>query len=173
MNVANQLNGLKQSLSTFWSERNKREQNMLLAAVAVVVLGLAYALLLDPALSGRDDLEEKLPALRQQAAEVRSLAREASALRGKAATPPPLMTRESIEASLARRGLKPQSATVSGELARLQFSGVSFATLIDWLDEMQRTARLSVAEANIEALTEPDRVNASLTLRQQRSEQNQ
>ena len=40
MNVANQLNGLKQSLSTFWSERNKREQNMLLAAVAVVVLAL-------------------------------------------------------------------------------------------------------------------------------------
>src|SRR5688572_5480485 len=102
MNVANQLNGLKQSLSTFWSERNKREQNMLLAAAAVVVLGLAYALLIDPALSGRNDLEEKLPALRQQAAEVRALTRDASTLRAKAATPVPLVTRESIEASLAR-----------------------------------------------------------------------
>lgn len=173
MNAVNQLNGLKQSLSAFWSERNKRERNMLLAAGAVVALGLAYTLLIDPALSGRSELEEKLPALRQQAAEVRALAREASALRTKAATPVPVMTRESIEASLARRGLKPQSATVSGELARLQFSDVSFASLIDWLGEMQRTARLSVAEANIEALAEQDRVNASLTLRQQRSERNQ
>ena len=109
------LSGMKQSLSTFWSERNKREQNMLMAAAAVVVLGLVYALLIDPAVSGRADLEKKLPVLRQQAAEVRALAKETAALGAKTTTPAAPMTRESIESALSRNGLKAQSVTLSGD----------------------------------------------------------
>lgn len=170
MNAAVQLGGLKTSLSTFWNARNKREQNMLLAAVAVVVVGLIYVLLIDPALSGRADLEKKLPALRQQAAEVQSLAKEAGALSGKTATPPPAITRESIEASLERKGLKAQSVSLTGELAKVQLNGVSFSSTVEWLTEMQRTARVSVVDAMVEAQPQPDTVNASLTLRQQRGE---
>lgn len=171
MNALNaRMNGFKQSLSTFWSERNKREQNMLAAAVAVVVLGLVYALLIDPAVSGRADLEKKLPALRQQAAEVRALSREASALGSKTAAPPAAMTRESIETSLARKGLKAQSVTVSGELAKLQLSGASFSSITEWLADVQKTARMSVVEAVMEAQQQPDTVNANLTLRQQRGD---
>ncbi len=173
MNAATQLSGLKQSLSAFWSERNQRERNMLVAAIAVVVLGLIYALFLDPALSGRTDLEKKLPALRQPAAEVQALSKDAVAASSKAATPVPPMNKESIEASLARKGLKPQNVSVTGELAKVQLSEVSFAGAIDWLADMQRTARVSVVEAKVDALTQPDMVNASFTLRQQRSEQSQ
>ena len=165
------MGGLKQTLSTFWNERNKREQNMLAAAVVVVVFGLVYALLIDPALSGRADLEKKLPGLRQQAAEVRSLAKEASASGGKtAAAPPPAMTRESIETSLSRKGLKAQSVTVSGELAKMQLNGVPFSATAEWLAEVQKTARMSVVEAVVEAQQQPDMVNANLTLRQQRGD---
>lgn len=170
MNAATQLSGLKTSLSTFWNARNKREQNMLLAAIAVVVVGLIYVLLIDPALSGRADLEKKLPALRQQAAEVQSLAKEAGALSGKASTPPPAITRESIEASLERKGLKAQSVSLTGELAKVQLNGVSFSSTVEWLTEMQRTSRVSVVDAIVEAQSQPDTVNASLTLRQQRGE---
>lgn len=161
---------MKQALSAFWNERNKREQNMLVAAAAVIVLGLAYALLIDPALSGRADLAKRLPALRQQAAEVQALSKEASALGGRTSTPPPAMTRESIETSLARKGLKAQSVTVSGELAKLQLNGVPFSSMMEWLTEMQKSARLSVAEAVVEAQQQPDTVNANLTLRQQRGD---
>ncbi|RZI43830.1 type II secretion system protein M [Herbaspirillum sp. HC18] len=164
------MSGLKQSLSTFWNERNKRERNMLAAAIAVVVLGLIYALLIDPALSGRADMEKKLPSLRQQAAEVQALSKEASAQAGKAMPAPPPMTRESIEASLARKGLKAQSVTVSGELAKVQMNGVPFSATTDWLGEVQKSARLTVVEAVVEGQSQPDTVNANLTLRQQRGD---
>ena len=161
---------MKQRLTAFWNDRNRRERNMLLAAAAVIVFGLLYVLLIDPALSGRSSLEKKLPGLRQQAAEVQALAKEASGLGGKTAAPPPAMTRESIETSLSRKGLKAQSVTVSGELAKVQLNGVPFSATTEWLAEVQKTARLSVVEAMVEAQQQPDSVNANLTLRQQRGE---
>jgi general secretion pathway protein M len=173
MKPLGKVNGLKQSVSTFWSERNQRERNMLLAAMMVVVFGLFYMLLIDPAMSGRKDLEKKLPALRQQAAEVQAMAKEASRLSGKTAAPAATVTKESLEASLARKGLKPQSVALTGEIVKVQLSSASFAGTIDWLDEMQRTARLSVVDANIETQAQPDTVNAILTLRRQRGGQAQ
>ena len=175
MNAASpsRAGGLKQSFTTFWNERNRREQNMLLVALVVVVFGLIYALLIDPAVSGRADLKNRLPALRQQAAEVQALAKQVATMDRKAAVSVPMPTRESVEASLARKGLQAQNLTLSGEMVRLQLNNASFASLADWLTEMQRTARLSVAEANITALEQIDRVNAVLSLRQQQSGQNQ
>ena len=170
MNVASRLSGFKQTVSTFWSERNQREQRMLLVAMAVILLGLIYVVLLDPALSGRSDLEKRLPALRQQAAQVQALSKEASALSAKTVTSPPAITRESIESSLTRQGLKPQSVSLTGELAKVQLNDVSFASTIDWLVEMQRSARLSVIDAKIDAQAQADKVNATFTLRQQRTE---
>jgi general secretion pathway protein M len=160
------VNGLKQAVSTFWNERNQRERNMLTLAIIAILVGLFYVLLIDPAASGRKDLEKKLPALRQQAAEVRAMAKEATELSGKAAAAPPAaVTRESLEASLTRKGLKPQNLSVTGEMVKLQLASVSFADTVDWLDEMQRTARLSVVDANFDAQAQPDTVNATLTLR--------
>jgi general secretion pathway protein M len=173
MSALGKMNGLKQSLSTFWDERNHRERTMLVVAIAVIVVGLFYALLIDPAASGRKDLEKKLPALRQQTAEVQVMAKDVAAVSGKAAAPAPALTRESLEASLVKRGLKPQSVALTGELAKVQLTSVSFANTVDWLEEMQRTARLSVVDANVEALAQADTVNASFTLRQQRNEQTQ
>ncbi len=173
MSAATAMNGLMQALSAFWNERNQRERNMLTAAAAVIVLGLLYALLIDPAIGGRADLAKKLPALRQQAAEVQALAKDAASLTTQNAAPPPVVSKESIESSLARKGLKAQNVAMTGEMAKLQLNGVSFAATVDWLNEMQRTARLSVVDANIEAQAQIDTVNATLTLRQQRGGQAQ
>lgn len=165
------MNGFKQALTTFWSERNQRERNMLTLAATVILLGLIYILLIDPAVGGRKDLERKLPGLRQQAAEVQALAKEASAGGAKTTLPaPPPMTKESLDAALARKGLKSQNLAVTGEIAKLQLNGASFSGLIDWLADVQRTARISVVDANVEAQAQADVVNASLTLRQLRTE---
>lgn len=164
------IHGLKQSVAAFWSERNQREQNLLAAAMVVIALGLLYVLLIDPALSGRTDLEKQLPALREQAAEVQVLAKDARPAAAKAAAPAAPMTRESIESALTRRGLKPQSVTLSGDLAKVQLNGVSFAGTMQWLDDLHKTARVAVAEANIETQQQADTVNATFSLRQQRSE---
>jgi general secretion pathway protein M len=166
---ATTLIGLKDAASTFWNEREPRERNMLLAAMAIILLALIYLLFINPALAGRAQLEKSLPQLRQQAAELQMLSRQAGAAGGDAAAPAASPTKESIDASLARRSLKPQSTLVSGELVKVQLQSASFAGIMGWLQEMQTTSRLAVTESSIEAQAAVDTVNATLTLRQQRA----
>ena len=81
------------------------------------------------------------------------------------------ISKESVETALTRKGMKPQNVTmIAGENVRVQLASVPFAGIIDWLSEMQKTALLSVTEANITALSEAGLVNATLLLRQRKSE---
>lgn len=172
----NRVSGLKQSLSGFWGQRNTREQTLLAIAGVVIVLGLFYLLLIDPALSGRQSLEKALPALRQQSAELQALAKDAAALSGKTTAPAPELTREGVDASLADKGLKPQSVVLTDAMVKIQLNAVSFAAIVDWLQSAQKTLRLSVVDATVDAAADaqqPDTVNATLTLHQQGSEQSQ
>lgn len=168
--MKNILNAWHQSLSMFWVARNAREQTMLSLAASVITLGFLYALLIHPALTGRTQLAAKLPGLHQQMAELQVLSQQATALSANTTTPMATLTQESLEASLTRKGLKSQSVVLTGNFVKLQFAAVSFAGLLDWLDEMQKTARFSVMEANINGLAQVDRVSATLTLQQQKNE---
>jgi general secretion pathway protein M len=170
MNLTGLLNQSRQSFSEFWTVRDARERAMLATAAVFVILGLAYALLIDPALNGREQLKKNLPVLHQQVAQLQALAKEAAALSIKPATPLIAMSKENIEAALARNGLKPQSVVMTGDFAKVQLAAVSFAGTLNWLDDMQKTTLLSVVDANIVALDKPDMVNATLTLRQQRND---
>jgi general secretion pathway protein M len=170
MNLTNLLNQSRQSFTEFWAVRDARERTMLGMAALVVIFGLAYALLIDPAINGRDQLNKNLPVLRQQVAQLQALSKEAAALSGKSATPSIAMSKENIEAALARNGLKPQSVILTGDFAKVQLTTVSFASTLNWLDDMQKTALISVIDANIVAQAQPDMVNATMTLRQPRNE---
>lgn len=178
MNLNGLLDQSRQSFSEFWAMRDARERTMLVLAALVVALGLAYALLIDPAQAGRERLNKNLPELRQQVAQMQALAKEAASLSGRSASgsagasaaPLLAMSKQDIEAALARNGLKPQSVLLTGDFAKVQLATVSFAGTLNWLDEMQKTALLSVVDANIVALAQPDMVNATFTLRQQRNE---
>ena len=160
----------RQSFSEFWAVRDVRERAMLSAASVAVMLVLIYALLVDPALTGRKQLNKDLPLLRQQVAQLQVLSKEAAALAGKPATIVAAISREKIETSLARKGLKLQSLLLTGDYAKVQLAAVSFAGTLSWLEEMQKTALLSVVDANIVALNQPDLVDVTLTLRQARNE---
>jgi len=164
------VNQFKLALAGFWAMRNARERSMLGAAVAIVALGLVYALLIDPALSGRVQANKNLPLLRQQVATMQALSQEAAALSGKAAVRVPPMTKQNVEAGLQRKGLSAQNVVLTGEFAKVQMASTSFGGLIDWLDDAQKTARLSVVEASITALPAVGMVDANITLRQQKSE---
>ena len=156
--------------SAFWLERNARERSLLILASSVLGLGLLYAVFVDPALQGRAQLEKNLPVLRQQAAELQALSKQVSGLTAHAATSVTPMSKESIEAGLARKGLKAQSVTLSADFAKVQLAAVPFANLLRWLDEVQKVERLMVVDANVSALEPPGSVNAVLTLRQQKAE---
>jgi len=164
------INRSKQSFSEFWTVRDARERIMLTAAAAVIVLALTHTLLIAPPLSGRAQLNKNLPVLRQQVAQLQTLSKEAASLSEKPAPTVPAITIEDIEASLARKGLKPQSATLSNSHVQIKLASASFENTLGWLNEMQQTAQLSVVDANIVALSKPDMVDATVTLRQQRNE---
>jgi general secretion pathway protein M len=170
MNLTGLLKLSSLSFSEFWAVRDVRERTMLSAALVAVILGLIYALLVDPALTGRKQLNKDLPLLRQQVAQLQALSKEATALAGKPATAVAAITRDMIETTLARKGLKLQSLLLTGDYAKVQLAAASFAGTLSWLDEMQKTALLSVVDANIAALNQPDLVDATLTLRQARNE---
>ena len=80
------------------------------------------------------------------------------------------MTKQNIDEALARNGLKAQSVILAGDSAKVQLAAVSFTGTLNWLDGMQKNARLSVAEASIIALDQPDMIDATITLHQQRNE---
>lgn len=154
------------SLAEFRAARTARERAMLAVAAVAVAFGLFYALLFAPALTGRAQLNKNLPELRQQVAQLQALSGEAALLSGRPAAPVAAVSEENIRTALARHGLQPQSVALAGGLVKVQLNDASFAAMLEWLDNMQKSARLQVIEANIAALAKPDRVNAALTLRQ-------
>ena len=170
MNLTHLLNQSRQSFSEFWAARDARERVMLMVATTVVALALIYATMIDPALTGREQLSKNMPVLRQQVAQLQALSKEAVMFSGRSPPSVAAISKESIESALARKGLKPQSVMLTGDLAKVQLVAVSFAGTLGWLDDMQKTALLSVVDANIVALAQADIVDATLTLRQQRNE---
>lgn len=150
----------------YWGARTEQEQKFLAAGGAVVALALFWLLLLAPAVDGRAQLRSSLPQLRQQAAQMQALAQEATQLKNTPAPQVTPMTQDAINTSLAARGLKPQSLSLTGEYAKLQLNNVSFANLVTWLDAQRHESRITVQDAAVTALPAAGQVDATITLRQ-------
>lgn len=160
------IQDLRGRAATFWMARTEQERKFLGVGGVVLVLGLFYGVLLDPALSGRARLATELPLKRQQAAEMQALAREAIALRGQNNIAPPPMTRESLAASLAAQGLGSPTVNITGEYARIQLTNVPFAAVVSWLEAARVDSRIAVQDANFVAQDVAGMVNGNITLRQ-------
>lgn len=157
---------LRERALAYWLARTEQERKFLAVGGVVVLVALVYALLLAPAVEGRDSLRSSLPALRQQAAQLQTLATEAQSLSANPAPQAPPMTADSLTASMAQYGLKAGSLTMTGEYAKAQFNGVSFANLMAWLDAQRRENRVQVQDASFTALPAAGQADATLTLRQ-------
>lgn len=150
----------------YWNEREARERRLLAFGAIALLLALIYLFGIAPAASGASRLRRDLPELREQALSLQAMAREAQSLSTGASQPASLTTQEGVEAALTRKGIKPQSVVVTGELVRVQLNNASFAGVLDWVDEMQKVARLSVVETSFTAQAQTDIVNATVSLRQ-------
>ena len=166
MSLGNAVGGARERATAYWIARTEQERRYLAAGFAVVALALAYLGLIEPAVEGRAQLQRSLPALRLQAAELESMAGQARALAGQPPVAVTPMTRETLLASLTARGITPGSLTLTGEFARLQVTGVSFANLVAWLDAQRRESRIAVQEGTFSAQDPVGQVDANLTLRQ-------
>ncbi len=158
----------QQAVQAFWAERTQQERKLLCVGAVVAGLALVYAVFFAPAWTGRIALQKSLPELRQNAAQLQSLAREAGELARQAPVQVAPMGRDSLDASLKARGLAPQSLSLTGEYARVQLNGVPFASVMLWLDGLRREGRVAVQEAKITAQVQGKAglVDASLTLHQ-------
>ncbi len=163
------LSFARDSALAYWQQRNARERRMLIISFLVVAAAIVYSLLIDPALSGRADLQKQIPQLRQQVAEMAVLSKQSAQLNTAMAENIPAITRETLETSLARWSAKAQTLAVSDDIVRVQLPSIAYSGLMEWLLEMQKSARLSVDEARVTSLPEPGMVSVSLTLRQQRN----
>ncbi|CAN7629179.1 type II secretion system protein GspM [Massilia sp. LjRoot122] len=164
--IRTRFGALRERALAYWLARTDQERKFLTIGAVVVLVSLVYALLLAPAIEGRDTLRRSLPALRQQAAQLQTLAAEASTLAANPAPQVPPMTSDALSASMAQRGLKAGSITMTGEYAKVQLNDVSFANLVAWLDAQRRENRVQVQDAVFTALAAAGQVNATLTLRQ-------
>jgi general secretion pathway protein M len=156
----------RERLAVAWMARTEQERKYLLIGVAVAAAALVYALFIDPALSGRAQLEKDLPVLRQQSAQLRAMALEAGELARAPQTQVAPMSQQGLTASLAALSIVPQSVAMTGEFAKLQLNGVAFSSLVAWLDAQRRENRISVQDAMIGAQGALGQVDATLTLRQ-------
>jgi general secretion pathway protein M len=76
------------------------------------------------------------------------------------------MTRENLAASFMATSITPVSLAVTGETARMQLTGVSFANLVGWLDVRSAAKRAFGAGGGLTAQDPAGQVDATLTLRQ-------
>lgn len=166
MKGENVVRELKEGVLVYWNARTAQEQKFLAAGAAVVGLALVYALLVDPAVSGRKALETSLPKLRQQAAEMQAMGAQASALAREGTPQVVPMTRETLATSLAARSLAPESVAFTGEYAKVVVRNVSFANLLMWLDQQRRANLVRVHELDLAAQAEPGMVSGSVMLAQ-------
>ena len=166
MSKPNPLTALRARADAFWLVRTEQERKLLRIGGIVVGLALFYSIAIDPAMSGADQLHKELPQLHQQAAEMQGMAREAQALQGQNTIAPTPMTRDNLNAGLSARGLNPQSLNVTGEYAKLQFTGAQYAGIVDWLNAIRTESRINVVDASFTTQDTAGVVNGTLTLRQ-------
>jgi type II secretory pathway component PulM len=155
--------------SKFWRERTAREQRLLSAGSAVLLLIVLLLGLIEPALEGRQDWQGALPQLRAERAQMQSFAEQLGSAASPAARESRPIDRATLERSLTDAGIKPASLELSNGLIRARWNDVSFSALNRWLLQMQREQALSVIEANISARERVDRVDATVSLRSLRS----
>lgn len=161
------LNSLLQQFQQFWQQRAPREQTLLSLGAAFLICFFLYFVLLAPAWQGHKKMQQSLPELRQQQANLQALLQQYQSLSGQTGQSIAPVSREVLTASLNRFGLSSSTLGISDEVVRLQIPKAHYSELMEWLTEMQRAHRLAVDEIKIQALADAQQVSASISLRQQ------
>jgi len=157
---------MKAALNAFWDERSSRERTLLSVGGSVLAVFLAYQILWAPAASGREQLQNALPQMQAQLARMSEQANEARTLKTAALSVPPTGSSllSGMKASLAEQGLQGAELTSVGHVLQLHVKNVPFSSCVAWLDQVRRTYKVQVLEAQVTALPHPGDVNLSATL---------
>jgi general secretion pathway protein M len=155
------------SLARLWHSRAPRERSLVAAGLVVLAAMLVVALVWLPLERTRARLAAELPGLRASIVALQRDADEVKRLRAVSATIPanPAPLAPLIAANAWARELPGVQLSVPDEKhVRLAGEDIGFSALLDWLATAQAAHGLRVESARIEALPQPGRVRAELTL---------
>jgi len=156
----------REPLATFWQARSARERSVLVGGFGLVVVLLGYMLLWRPMLQDIARLQEQLPRLRAEAAQIGRAGDEVARLRGKAlpATQNQQQLLPLMERSAATHGLQGIFAQASNGPSRIRasFERAPFNAWISWVDELHRTHRIVLVSGKLSALDAPGIVRAQV-----------
>ena len=141
-------------LQARWAQLAPRERNMLLAALAVVLLALLWQLLLAPSIKTLRTAPAQALVLDTQLQRMQSLQAQARALQQQS----PLGFDEAVRAlNLATRQTLGSSAqvSVSGERANVTLQAASADALAQWLAQVRLNARSTPVEARLTRVATP------------------
>ena len=138
-------------LRTWWLGLGRRERAMTAAAASIVLLALLYLIAIEPAWKTRERLGAELPRLREQAAEVNSLAQEIRQLTSRGVAVESAATaKTALEQSLARANLGGVRVAVLDERRVAVSAGtVPVTQWLAWAEEAARESRLRIAAVRI------------------------
>jgi general secretion pathway protein M len=154
------------ALRGWWLGLARREQAMTVAAAAFVLLALLYLVAVEPAWKARARLEAELPGLREQAAEIEALAREAKMLKSRGvAAESAGAAKGALEQSLARANLGAvRVALVDEHRLLVSAKAVPVTQWLAWAEQAARESRLRIATAQIARTAVRGVVDAEATL---------
>lgn len=147
-----------------WQGMSARERAMVSLGAGAIVLGLAYAIGVEPAWRDRTRITEALPSLQAQRFEVEALAGLARSARARgvgidATQALPVVA----ERSLARVGLAAKVSSQPGGGLSVQARGVPGPVLFSWVETFSREARVSVLDARVERAVPAGQVDADIS----------
>lgn len=152
-----------------WRLLSPRERRLLSVALGLGLLAAVFLTLIEPAWTGRDSVQARLPVLRDQVAQADLMVAEARRLGAVAAAAPRpslqsvrLRLEQSLEAAALRPALQQIQATET--LIDMRFRAVPFAAWIVWLDSALRETRMRVADLSVSRDTEPGLVSVRMVL---------
>ena len=154
-------------LFVFLSRYNRREQMLLLAMGALVIIFLLWLLVLSPLGHKRDQVALANNAATQTLGKVKLMAAQIQQRRdqgGQASSGDNI--NQLIDTSLRANGLVMTSFQpgAAGEV-RVRLDSASYQPLLQWLYEIEFTHGVSVLDLTVAALNDPGQVSVSLRLR--------
>jgi general secretion pathway protein M len=150
--------------SQWWQLRTPFERAAWTGAGSLAGVLVAWLLIVQPATRDSERLARQVAAQRVALTQARRQSDEIAGLARNDAVPPLRDVRATLDAELARQGLKASVDRVDNQRTRLTFDAVDFGALISLLDALQRSARIRPVELSATARVEPTQVRAELTI---------
>ena len=150
---------------TWLATKSPAERRVIAVVAALVLLVILWVLLWEPLQRDvrrlrveRDARATALALARHDVDEITTLQRAPAA--------PPVDVKSAVQQSLVSAGLRNAVTDLQWPQSRAQitFAAVEFASLVRWLEALQRDTGIAVREATLSARVEPGTVRAELVL---------